>query len=244
MKFSKLKTIGKLFLKIIMGFFLFSLLVVFLFKWVDPKITAFMIQDKLEAIRKKEKTTLRREWADLKNISPSMQVAVIAAEDQNFSDHHGFDFEAIEKAIKHNQRSRRLRGASTISQQVAKNLFLWPGRSFMRKGLEAYFTTVIELLWSKKRILEVYLNTVELGKHTFGVEAASKLYFNTSAKRLTPEQAALLAAILPNPHRFSARNPSRYIMSRKYWVLRQMQFLGESDYLKGLCKNPQTSVDN
>jgi monofunctional biosynthetic peptidoglycan transglycosylase len=234
MKFSKLKAIGKLFLKIIMGFFLFSLLVVVLFKWVDPKITAFMIQDKLEAIRKKEKTTLRREWADLKNISPSMQVAVIAAEDQNFSDHHGFDFEAIEKAIKHNQRSRRLRGASTISQQVAKNLFLWPGRSFMRKGLEAYFTTVIELLWSKKRILEVYLNTVELGKHTFGVEAASKLYFNTSAKRLTPKQAALLAAILPNPHRFSARNPSRYIMSRKYWVLRQMQLLGESEYLKGM----------
>ena len=234
MKFSKLKTIGKFFLKITIGCLLFSLLVVSLFKWVDPPITSFMIRDKLEALRKKEKITLRCEWADLKNISPSMQIAVIAAEDQNFSDHHGFDFEAIEKAIKHNQRSRRIRGASTISQQVAKNLFLWPGRSFMRKGLEAYFTTVIELLWSKKRILEVYLNTVELGKHIFGVEAASKLYFNTSAKRLTPEQAALLAAILPNPHRFSARNPSPYIMSRKYWVLRQMQLLGGSEYLKGL----------
>jgi monofunctional biosynthetic peptidoglycan transglycosylase len=234
MKFSKLKAIGKFFLKITIGCLLFSLLVVSLFKWVDPPITSFMIRDKLEALRKKEKITLRREWTDLKNISPSMQIAVIAAEDQNFSDHHGFDFEAIEKAIKHNQRSRRIRGASTISQQVAKNLFLWPGRSFMRKGLEAYFTTVIELLWSKKRILEVYLNTVELGKHTFGVEAASKLYFNTSAKRLTSGQAALLAAILPNPHRFSTRNPSPYIMSRKYWVLRQMQLLGGSEYLKGL----------
>jgi monofunctional biosynthetic peptidoglycan transglycosylase len=234
MKFSKLKTIGKFFLKIIMGFFLFSILVVALLKWVDPPITSFMIRDQLEALSKKEKTTLRREWGDLKNISPSMQIAVIAAEDQNFSDHHGFDFEAIEIAIKHKQRSRRIRGASTISQQVAKNLFLWPGRSFMRKGLEAYFTTVIELLWSKKRILEVYLNTVELGKHTFGVEAASKLYFNTSAKRLTPEQAALLAAILPNPHRFSARYPSPYIISRKYWILRQMELLGGSEYLKGL----------
>jgi monofunctional biosynthetic peptidoglycan transglycosylase len=234
MKFSKLKTIGKFFLKITIGCLFFSLLVVSLFKWVDPPITSFMIRDKLEALRKKEKITLRREWTDLKNISPSMQIAVIAAEDQNFSDHHGFDFEAIEKAIKHNERTRRIRGASTISQQVAKNLFLWPCRSFMRKGLEAYFTMVIELLWNKKRILEVYLNTVALGKHTFGVEAASKLYFNTSAKRLTPEQAALLAAILPNPHRFSARNPSPYIMSRKYWVLRQMQLLGGSEYLKGL----------
>jgi monofunctional glycosyltransferase len=234
MKFSKLKTIGKFFLKIIIGCLLFALLVVSLFKWVDPPITSFMIRDKLDALRKKEKITLRREWADINNISPSAQIAVIAAEDQNFSDHHGFDFEAIEKAIKHNQRSRRIRGASTISQQVAKNLFLWPGRSFMRKGLEAYFTTVIELLWSKKRILEVYLNTVELGKHTFGVEAASKLYFNTSAKRLTSEQAALLAAILPDPHHFSAHDPSPYIMSRKYWVLRQMELLGGSEYLKGL----------
>lgn len=234
MKFSKLKTIGKFFLKITIRCSLFSLLVVFLFKWVDPPITSFMIQDKLEALRKKEKTTLRREWTDLKNISPSMQIAVIAAEDQNFSDHHGFDFEAIEKAIKHNQRSWRLRGASTISQQVAKNIFLWPGRSFIRKGLEAYFTTMIELLWSKKRILEVYLNTVELGKHTFGVEAAAKLYFNTSAKRLTSEQAALLAAILPNPHRYSAGKPSPYITDRKHWVLRQMQLLGGREYLQVL----------
>jgi monofunctional glycosyltransferase len=234
MQFSKIKTIGKFFLKITTGCFLFSLLLVSFFKWIDPPITSFMIQDKLEALKKKEKTTLRREWADLKNISPSMQVAVIAAEDQNFSDHHGFDFEAIEKAIKHNQRSRRIRGASTISQQVVKNLFLWPGRSFMRKGLEAYFTTVIELLWSKKRILEVYLNCVELGKHSFGVEAAAKLYFNTSAKRLTSEQAALLAAILPNPHRFSARNTSPYIIRRKYWVLKQMQLLGGNQYLNGL----------
>lgn len=217
-----------------MGCLIFSFLVVLIFKWIDPPITSFMIRDKCEALRNNEKTTRWCEWVDLKNISPSMQIAVVAAEDQNFSDHHGFDFEAIEKAIKHNQRNRHLRGASTISQQVAKNLFLWPGRSFMRKGLEAYFTTVIELLWSKKRILEVYLNTVELGKHTFGVEAAAKFYFNTSAKRLTPEQAALLAAILPSPHRFSVRNPSRYIISRKYWILRQMQLLGGREYLKSL----------
>jgi len=234
MKFSKLTPIRKSFLKITLGCLLFSFLVVSVFKWVDPPITSFMIQDKLKALKKKEKVTLWHEWADLKNISPAMQIAVIAAEDQNFSDHHGFDFEAIEKAIQHNQRSRHLRGASTISQQVAKNLFLWPGRSFMRKGLEAYFTMVIELLWSKKRILEVYLNTIELGKHTFGVEAAAKLYFNTSAKRLNPEQAALLAAILPNPYRFSARNPSSYIISRKYWVLKQMQLIGGNEYLKGL----------
>lgn len=224
----------KIFFKIILGCLVFSCLPVFLFKWIDPPVTSFMIQDKFGALRNKEPMTLRREWKEIKNISPAMQVAVIAAEDQNFCCHHGFDLEAIEKAIKHNRRSRRIRGASTISQQVAKNLFLWPGKSFLRKGLEGYFTALIELLWSKRRILEVYLNIVETGKHIFGVEAAARYYFNTPSSRLTSDQAALLAAILPNPHRFSARNPSSYILRRKSWVMRQMQLLGGSGYLKGM----------
>ncbi|MCX8011673.1 MAG: monofunctional biosynthetic peptidoglycan transglycosylase [Desulfobacterota bacterium] len=231
MGFLRIKVLKKFFLKIFLSFFFLSIAVVIILRWLNPPVTSFMLQDRLVSLGEKSRAALHYNWADLKKISPAMQIAVIAAEDQNFLAHRGFDFAAIERALKHNQKSRRIRGASTITQQVAKNLFLWRGRSWLRKGLEAYFTVLIELFWDKKRILELYLNTVELGKEIFGVEAAARLYFNKPAVKLTSGEAALLAAVLPNPHRFSVRNPSPYIIKRKLWILRQMQLLGGINYL-------------
>lgn len=191
-----------------------------------------MIQRKVEAlVLWKDKQMIAYEWFGYDDISKQMALAVIAAEDQNFPFHFGFDFEQIEKAIEQHNRGRRLRGASTITQQVAKNLFLWEGRSFFRKGLEAYFTVLIELLWSKERILEVYLNIIEMGDMIFGVGAASQIYFKKDPSKLTRTQAALLAATIPNPKRFSARNPSGYVLRRQSWILGQMSSLGGVEYL-------------
>jgi monofunctional biosynthetic peptidoglycan transglycosylase len=164
-------------------------------------------------------------------ISPHVALAVIAAEDQKFPVHRGFDLEQIDRAFTDAERGRRVRGASTISQQVAKNLFLWPGRSWFRKGLEAWFTVLIELLWPKQRILEVYLNIAEFGRGVWGVEAASRRFFGRPAKSLAREQAALLAAVLPNPKRFRAEAPSAYVKRRQAWILGQMQSLGGTAYL-------------
>ncbi len=161
-----------------------------------------------------------------------MPLAVIASEDQRFADHHGFDLDSIQDAVEDHERGRRLRGASTISQQVAKNVFLWPGRSFVRKGLEAYFTVLIEALWPKRRILEVYLNVAEFGDGLFGVEAASQRYFKKPASRLSLEEAAVLAAVLPNPHRLRAGRPSAYVEERRDWILRQMDQLGGVAYMQ------------
>ncbi|MBI2269886.1 MAG: monofunctional biosynthetic peptidoglycan transglycosylase, partial [Bacteroidetes bacterium] len=151
---------------------------------------------------------------------------VICSEDQNFLDHHGFDMDAIEKAVKHNKKHKRKRGASTISQQTAKNVFLWPGRSWIRKGFEVYFTFLIELCWSKERIMEVYLNVIEMGNGIYGAEAAAKTFFHKPAKSLTSSQSALIAAVLPNPRKFSVAHPSGYVVSRQQWVLQQMGFWG------------------
>ncbi|MBI6549224.1 monofunctional biosynthetic peptidoglycan transglycosylase [Xenorhabdus lircayensis] len=175
----------------------------------------------------------RSSWVDQNQISPYMTLAVIAAEDQKFPKHWGFDFDAIETAMEHNKKyQKRIRGASTISQQTAKNLFLWEGRSWVRKGLEAGMTTVLELLWSKKRILTVYLNIAEFGSGIFGVEEAARHYFDKPAGRLTASEAALLAAVLPNPHRYKVNAPSAYVLQRQQWILRQMQLMGEESYLK------------
>ena len=194
-----------------------------------------MVQRKIEAIVTfKERQMIAYEWFSYDNISKQMAVAVIAAEDQNFPYHFGFDFEQIEKALKQHERGRRLRGASTITQQVAKNLFLWEGRSFIRKGFEAYFTLLIELLWSKERTLEVYLNIIEMGDMIFGVGAASQIYFKKLPIKLTRSQAALLTATIPNPKRFSAKRPSGYILRRQNWILGQMSSLGGTSYLKNL----------
>ena len=194
-----------------------------------------MIQRKIEAVVTfKERQMIAYEWFSYDDISKQMAIAVIAAEDQNFPFHFGFDFEQIEKAIEQSNRGRKLRGASTITQQVAKNLFLWEGRSFIRKGFEAYFTVLIELLWSKERILEVYLNIIETGDMIFGVGAASQIYFKKLPSKITRSQAALIAATIPNPKRFSARNPSGYIFRRQSWILGQMSSLGGTAYLKNL----------
>ncbi|EPX2740104.1 monofunctional biosynthetic peptidoglycan transglycosylase [Klebsiella aerogenes] len=173
------------------------------------------------------------DWVCMDEISPWMGLAVIAAEDQKFPDHWGFDVPAIEKALAHNERNEnRIRGASTLSQQTAKNLFLWDGRSWLRKGLEVGLTVGIETVWSKKRILTVYLNIAEFGDGIFGVEAAAQRYFHKPASRLTPAEAALLAAVLPNPIRFRADAPSGYVHSRQAWILRQMRQLGGEGFMQ------------
>ena len=173
------------------------------------------------------------DWVGMDEISPWMGLAAIAAEDQKFPEHWGFDVSAIEKALAHNERQEnRVRGASTLSQQTAKTLFLWDGRSWLRKGLEAGLTVGIETVWSKKRILTVYLNIAEFGEGTFGVEAASRRYFHKPASKLTASEAALLAAVLPNPIRFRADAPSGYVRSRQAWILRQMRQLGGEGFMQ------------
>ncbi|BBV29014.1 monofunctional biosynthetic peptidoglycan transglycosylase [Citrobacter cronae] len=173
------------------------------------------------------------DWVSMDEISPWMGLAVIAAEDQKFPDHWGFDVSAIEKALAHNERNEnRIRGASTLSQQTAKNLFLWDGRSWVRKGLEAGLTLGMETVWSKKRILTVYLNVAEFGDGIFGVEAAAQRYFNKPASRLSMSEAALLAAVLPNPLRFKANAPSGYVRSRQAWIMRQMRQLGGESFMR------------
>lgn len=173
------------------------------------------------------------DWVSMDEISPWMGLAVIAAEDQKFPEHWGFDMGAIEKALAHNERNEnRIRGASTLSQQTVKNLFLWDGRSWVRKGLEAGLTLGIETVWSKKRILTVYLNIAEFGDGVFGVEAASQRYFHKPASKLTQSEAALLAAVLPNPIRFKASAPSGYVRSRQAWILRQMRQLGGEGFMR------------
>jgi monofunctional biosynthetic peptidoglycan transglycosylase len=230
-----IKKLPKIILKIFLWFIFLSVFSVLLFKWVNPPTTSIMIQRKVEAfISWNERQMIAQEWFSYDDISKQMAIAVIAAEDQNFPFHFGFDFEQIEKAIEQSNRGRKLRGASTITQQVAKNLFLWEGRSFIRKGFEAYFTVLIELLWSKERILEVYLNVIETGDMIFGVGAASQIYFKKLPAKLTRSQAALITATIPNPRRFSAKRPSGYILRRQSWILGQMSSLGGTDYLKNL----------
>jgi monofunctional glycosyltransferase len=207
-------------------FLLASVALTLSLRWIVPPTTAVILERRLEAWRAGRSYGVDREWVRWKQISPQAALAVIAAEDQNFATHRGFDFNSIQQALDDRERGRRLRGASTISQQVAKNMFLWSGRSFVRKGLEAYFTILIELTWSKRRILEVYLNIVELGDGVFGVEAASRRYFRKPAVNLTPEEAALLAAVLPNPLRLKASRPSAYVEERRSWILRQMEQMG------------------
>lgn len=205
------------------------------FRWIDPPYSAFMAETGLHAWSSHDVTyVFRHRWVKLEQISPNLPLAVVASEDQKFPEHRGFDVDAIERAYAFNQHSHRIRGASTISQQVAKNLFLWSGRSYFRKGLEAYFTVLIEACWPKRRILEVYLNIVEFGYGTYGAEAAAQRFFHKSAARLTRADAAVLAAVLPNPQRFSAASPSRYVEQRREWILGQMQALGGPEMLSDI----------
>lgn len=194
---------------------------VLLLRFVPPPVTWEM------AAQSKVQGSVARTWVPLSKISPAMPLAVIASEDQKFFDHFGFDMEAMRKAMAHNDRSKRVRGASTISQQTAKNVFLWPGRNFVRKGLEAWFTLLMETLWSKDRIVEMYLNVAETGKGRFGAESTAQLCFKRPAAKLTDAQAALIAAVLPAPRRFNACAPSAFVQRRQAWILRQMRQLGD-----------------
>lgn len=178
------------------------------------------------------KISCKHDWVSIDQISKHLQLAVICSEDQLFLEHSGFDIEAIEKAFENNKKGKRIKGASTISQQTAKNVFLWPERSWLRKGLEAYFTFLIELFWSKKRIMEVYINSIEMGPGVFGAEAASNYWFKKSANQLTKYEAARIAAILPNPVRYRANPATAYIESRKVWIMNQMNLFGQLNYSK------------
>jgi monofunctional biosynthetic peptidoglycan transglycosylase len=212
-----------------------TVLVVLALRWIDPPFTAFMLADRAGALLAREPGyDFEYDWRDWDQISRYAALAVVASEDQQFLQHRGFDFKQIDKALKDAQRGRRVRGASTISQQVAKNLFLWRGQSWVRKGLEAGITVLIETLWSKRRILEVYLNVAEFGRGTYGVQAAGQRYFRRDAKRLSASQAALLAAVLPAPRRYKVQAPSRYVQRRQAWILRQMNYLGGTAHLARL----------
>lgn len=199
--------------------FIFQLLYIFILKWVDPPITITQLVSVFKG------DGLARDYVSINEISSNARLAVISSEDQLFPDHDGFDFKSIEKAMKHNQKSKSLRGASTISQQVAKNVFLWQGRSYIRKGLEVYFTFMIELVWGKKRILEVYLNVSEMGRGVYGIEAAAQKNFGKSARKLTRAEAAMIAASLPNPKIYTVKPLSRHVASRSGWILIQMRNL-------------------
>lgn len=224
---------------LVLLFALLSVLSVALLRWIDPPYSAFMAQRRLAAWATHDRSyEFRHVWVDLARISPNLPLAVVASEDQKFPQHWGFDVEAIEKAYQLNQHSHRVRGASTISQQVAKNLYLWSGRSYFRKGLEAYFTLLIEGLWPKRRILEVYLNIAEFGDGIYGAEAASQRFFHRPASRLSRGDAALLAAVLPSPERYSAAVPSRYVLQRRDWILGQMQALGGPEMLREIDAYP------
>ena len=209
-----------------------SVLSVLIFRWVNPPYSAFMAESQISAWASGDRAYVyRRTWADLDRISPNLALAVVASEDQKFPEHWGFDVEAIEKAYQMNRHSHHVHGASTISQQVAKNLYLWSGRSYFRKALEAWFTVLIEACWPKRRILEIYLNIAEFGYGTYGAEAAAQRFFHKAAARLSRSDAAVLAAVLPNPEHWSAAAPPRYVLERRDWILNQMQALGGEEML-------------
>ena len=206
---------------------LVSIALVLPWRWFTPPTTSFILQERLY-----QKDNIHQQWIPLGRISPTLPIAVVAAEDQKFPHHHGFDFESITEAL-HEDRQRR-RGASTITQQLAKNLYLWPGRSLLRKALEAYFTVLIEFTWPKRRILEVYLNVVEFGPKVYGVDTASRLFFGKSPSEITSREAAILAAVLPDPKRMSAHHPSEYVQKRASEIESAVRALGGPGYLTRL----------
>lgn len=213
----------KLFL---IGFIGITLFWVLLYKFVNPPFTWLMVQRAVERKVSGKPWKIDKAWKSFEDVSINMKKAAVAAEDQTFLEHHGFDLKAIEKAIEKNKHSKKLIGGSTISQQTAKNVFLWAGRSWLRKGFEAYFTLLIEIFWSKQRIMEIYLNVIETGDGVYGVQAASQTYFNTSAAKLSKQQASLIAAVLPNPRKWSPSRPTKYIRHRQYLIMKNMRRLG------------------
>jgi monofunctional biosynthetic peptidoglycan transglycosylase len=221
-----------LFLWLPFWFVLITCSQVLLLRWIPPVGSAFMFGRQADAWMERDWSfRVDYRWRDSSRISSNLPISVVAAEDQNFPDHHGFDFKAIDKAMVNNERGRRVRGASTISQQVAKNLFLWSGRSYVRKGLEAWYTVLIEFMWPKQRILEVYCNIAEFGDGVYGAEAAAQNFFHKPASRLSLDESARLAAVLPSPKRYSAKNPGAYVLRRARWIENQVRHLGGPGYL-------------
>ncbi|WP_222909793.1 monofunctional biosynthetic peptidoglycan transglycosylase [Pseudomonas sp. DNDY-54] len=229
-----LRTLLRRLIKLLFWLTALSVLLVAVFRWVPPPITGLMVERKVESWASGEPIDLQRSWRPWQTLPDDLKMAVIAAEDQKFADHWGFDIAAIRAAFAHNERGGSLRGASTLSQQVAKNLFLWSGRSWIRKGLEVWFTGWIELLWPKQRILEVYLNSVEWGDGIFGAQAAAQHHFGIGASYLSTTQASQLAAVLPNPREWNAGRPGPHVRQRASWIRQQMRQLGGSHYLNQL----------
>ena len=206
-------------------FFASTILTVVTYRWLPVPATPLMVIRCAQQVRHGEQLRLRHHWVQLDEMSKYLPVAVMASEDQRFLEHHGFDFNAIEQAVKERQAGKRLRGGSTISQQTAKNVFLWPRQSWIRKGLETYFTALIEIFWSKQRIMEVYLNSIEMGDGIYGAEAVAQWHFGCTAAELTRANCALIAATLPNPRRYSSKEPSAYMLRRQTWIMRQMKHI-------------------
>ena len=220
-----LRSIQRFLRRIVLLFFGSTILFVLLYRWCPVYVTPLMVIRCAQQVWHGEQIRLRHHWVPMEQISPSLEIAVMASEDQRFLEHHGFDFKAIGQAIEEHKRGKRQRGASTISQQTAKNVFLWPGGGWFRKGLEVYFTALIEIVWGKDRIMEVYLNSIEMGDGIYGAEAVAQLHFGYEASRLTRANCALIAATLPNPLRFSSKNPSSYVLRRQTWILGQMHYI-------------------
>ncbi len=216
--------------KVALWFFGISLGLVILFKFVPVPYTPLMLTRSIENKLAGNDMVCSHDWVPIAHISKNLQKAVIASEDGRFLTHHGFDFEAIQKAMENNEQGKKLKGGSTISQQTAKNVFLWQGRSYLRKGLEAYFTVLIELIWGKERIMEVYLNSIEMGDGVYGAQAACEYWYRKDATSLTKMQAAGIAAILPNPRKYKATNSSGYINRRKSRIVKHMGYVGKLDY--------------
>ena len=220
------RKLWRIVVKLAIAFLVISVISVLVFRWVPVPVTPLMLIRCVEQKADGKSMKLSKKWVSLDEINNSLQLAAVCSEDQNFLEHHGFDFGAIEKASDFNKIHKRKHGASTISQQTAKNVFLWPGRSWIRKGFEVYFTFLIELCWSKERIMQVYLNVIEMGDGVYGAEAASQTFFHKPAKRLFPVESALIVAVLPNPRRFSVIHPGAYISARQQWIIQQMGFWG------------------
>ncbi len=209
-------------LRLMLLFLVSSIGIVLFYRFVPVPLTPLMVIRSVSSLWGEQFVGIEKDWVSLEEVSPSVAKAVLKAEDYRFFEHNGFDFEAIQKAVKYNRTHKAKKGASTITQQTAKNVFLWPQRDWVRKGLEAYFTVLLEFIWTKERILEVYLNVIELGPGVYGVEAAAQKYFKRSARNLNPYQASLIAAVLPNPRRFRIDRPSDYVVSRQRRILRRV----------------------
>ena len=219
--------------RVIVCFVVLSIVSVILFRWVPVPVTPLMLIRCVEQKADGKKMRMEHDWVPFEEITPKLQLAVVCSEDQNYLKHFGFDWGAIEKAMKENEQGKHMRGASTITQQTAKNVFLWPGRSYVRKAFEVWFTLLIEIFWSKERIMEVYLNSIEMGDGVYGAEAASQYWFKKKAIKLTKDEAAAIAAILPSPLRYKANPASSYISKRKEWIKQQMNYWGNKlDYDK------------